>query len=734
MFLRLCRVRGVSPRLPAAVCLVLGAGAFLETPAFAQPEAMGAGSAFLDIDNDGDLDVFYLTPGGGMVMMRNENGTSFTDVSTQAIPNGVRISGNPATGVAAADLNNDGSTDLFIGMNGPNYLLLNDGQGVFRGVAGIAGAKGGFVLTGSIAIFDYDRDGLLDIYVANYEGNENYFYHATMIDGDGVPHYQDVAPALGMDWAPNGQSDWTLGLLAFDYDNDGDTDLYLANDYNGGSSGERLEPGDNILYRNEGDGTFADVSDASGTRDQGWAMGAAHGDFDGDGWLDIFVANFWEDVLYRNNHDGTFTDISAEVGLQNQPLYYNGWGTALFDFDNDGDLDIHVANGYITNGEGQVEDEPDQLWENVVLDGKLRFIERTNQAGVNQIADSRGAAYGDYNQDGFIDILVVNNDYVSSAGQNATLPLRCFFVNQRDGTFRDRAQALGFRTSVPDPGKPPGYKDTQSFHWLDVLSKGTISNRSAIGSRVTVRAGDRTWIQDVGASSYLSSNSPYLHFGLGTATVVDEVTVRFPSGHVSRLTDVAVDQRVTVVEDPTPVRLAAFSVTGEAEGVAVAWRYTDDGEGPRFRVARDDGGVTVLVSDWMEARQGTGRVLDADPPRGRLLTYRLVVRLRDGSIETLASREIRLPVLPGVSVGAASPNPFRGSIGIAVTSAQGGAVSLEILDVTGRLVRTVHQTLSPGQSMIPWDGQDDSGRPAPAGTYFYRLRGESQARRMVILP
>jgi len=692
---------------------------------------MGAGAAFFDLDNDGDLDIFYLTPGGGMVLMRNEGGTSFNDVTIGAVPLGVRSSGNAATSVATADLNNDGYTDVFIGMNGPNYLLMNQGDGTFKGVAGIAGVKGDFLLSSSVAFLDYDHDGLLDIYVGNYDGGENYFYHAKSIDTEGVPHYENVAPALGMDYAQHGESDWTLGLLAFDYDNDGDTDLYLGNDYNGGT--ERLNPGDNILYRNEGDGTFADVSDFSGTRDLGWTMGTAHGDFDNDGWLDIYVANFWEDALYHNNGNGTFTEVSQQVGLRDQPWSYNGWGTAMFDFDNDGDLDIHVANGYITNDQNQVEDEPDQLWENLGKVGNTyRFVERTTVSGVNQIGDSRGAAYGDYNNDGFVDFLVVNNDYVSSAGGSGNVPLRCFFVNQGDGTFRDRAQALGFRVTVNDPGKLPGYKDTSSFHWIEILPRGTVSNRSGIGARITVRAGNRTWIQDAGASSYMSGNSPYLHFGLGTASVVDEITVRFPSGNETHLTGVPVNQRVTLTEVPTPVRLAAFAAIPEGAGVAVTWRYTDDGESPRFRVTRQAAGAPAWVTDWTDAPGGRGRIVDTNPPRDMPLTYVLEAQYRDGDIETLGSRAIRLSTGIGLALGVAHPNPFRGATRIPVTAPAGVSITVEILDVTGRLVRAL--PVVPGQTAAIWDGRTAEGGPAPAGAYFYRLGGRPDARRVVLLP
>ncbi|HET9233697.1 MAG TPA: VCBS repeat-containing protein, partial [Candidatus Eisenbacteria bacterium] len=366
------------PRVPLAIlrllAALLGGLSYFAVPANAQLDVFGSGAGWFHCNADEYLDLCYVTPEGQVVLLvYDPQNQEFAD-SSALIPQSIQ-GVSSGTGVACGDLNNDGLSDLFFtfgpannGQGGAEHLLLNRGtsfQLVSR-PAGINPGDQGDVLSGSAALFDYDNDGLLDIYVANYgdpflanDGWSEQLFHNTGVDLNGVPHFTDVAATLKVDKPYNGQSNWTLGLATFDYDNDGDTDLYLANDYNGlDQFGNCCRDGDNILYRNDG-GTFVDVSYAAGAADPGWAMGVAVGDYDRDGWLDLYVSNFWEDALLRNNKNGTFTNVTALCGLPTERLFdepctvCNGWGTAFFDFDNDGDLDIHVVNGWITNDQGQ---------------------------------------------------------------------------------------------------------------------------------------------------------------------------------------------------------------------------------------------------------------------------------------------------------------------------------------------------------------------------------------------
>ena len=686
------------------------------------PTEMGSGTAWLDCDGDGDLDLLYLTPHGD-VFLWEQQGSGFVDVSMTALPEVTRTLDASGMSVACADFDNDGHVDIFLGMEGPNLLLMNDGAGAFVATTKASGITGDY-LTSSVGVIDYDNDGRADLFIGNYSdgknGKPNQLYRN---DGvvNGIVKFTDMAPALGMDYAPGNGSDWTLGIAVADYDNDGDSDIYVANDYDG-PNGVGLNPGPNVLWRNNGDGTFTDVSVESGANDDGWAMGVVFGDYDGDGWLDIFLANFWEDALLHNNGDGTFTNVTREVGIiTDEPgeWHYNGWGTAMFDFDNDGDLDIHVTNGYILNDQGQILIEPNQLWENKGIDagtGHVKFVEIAERVGLDDPGDGRGAAYGDFDDDGYVDIMLINNHFLVSG------PERLLYRNMGDGTFEDHAYRWGMRSAYPDEPKQPAYKNPAANDWLKIGLTGTTSNTSCVGARISVTAGGKTHILDVGSSSYCSQNSPYHHFGLGDVDMIDEVRVRYPSGTEQVVNDVAPNQTLLLTEpDLTPVRLLAFGLASEPGGVRVTWRWADDGDLSAFALHREDEGIRSTVASNLRPTDGRVSVLDPDAPAGREVTYVLEAFLRDGSRETL--RVASFFHRPGTApvLGAAMPNPFLASTRIPVSLSEAGRISLEILDVSGRRVRTLDPVLPAGESHVTWDGADGAGRPVAAGTYFYRL-------------
>jgi hypothetical protein len=715
----------------------------------AQPEAMGAGAGWFDCNQDGYLDLCFMTPQGKITLLLYNPGIQeFVDHSATAFPVGLQ-SASPGVSVACADVNNDGWPDLFLTFNGANHLLLNHGDTVFEPIsrkAGIGPTSEGDVLTASAAFLDYDADGLMDLYIANYDGSANQFFHNLGIDEAGIPHFTDVAPALGMDTAKNGQSDWGLGVAVSDYDNDGDPDIYLANDYDGVGDGV-LNPGGNILYRNEGDGTFTDVTDFAGVRDDGWAMGTAFGDFNNDGWMDLFVTNFWNDALYQNNKNGTFTNVTALVGMpsakpaeqETQPCRVcNGWGTQFIDFDNDGDLDIHVTNGYITNGEGQIYNEPNELWENRGRgqNGFHEFVEVGAAAGINDPGDGRGSAYADFNQDGFIDFMVINNNYVSTGGNpGGPVPVarQLLYVNQKNGTFRDLGLKYKIRTEFLETDAKPSRGDFAGNHWIQIWPHGT-GGVTPYGARVTVKSGDLTQIREVAAGSYISTSSPYLHFGLRERTTIDEVTVRFPSGTTVVKTNVAVDQILNVFEtDPTPIKLLSFAVESAPGGARLVWEYIDDGTMSAFALSRITDGVEALLAGAIIPRDGRGEFLDTGVPEGILVTYALDAFYRDGSRERVGTRSFRFePVAPRV-LGQNFPNPFTASTRIPLASVP-GATSIQVFDAAGRLVRQLRASPAEGSQFLDWDGRDGAGRPVPAGTYFYRMPGAEATLKMIRRP
>jgi hypothetical protein len=496
-------------------------------------ETMGSGAAFLDYNNDGYLDLYAVNGAEmsgegvspGNVLYRNNRDRTFTDVTDQA---GVRGNRYYGMGVCVADYDNDGDQDIYLTNFGPNVLYRNNGNATFTDVtalAGIGDARWG----SSCAFADYDNDGDLDLYVANYldfaqakknvwcgrheEGFRTYC-HPDNFDGvasvlyrnNGNGTFTDVTEAAGV-LNPAGKG---LGVVFGDYDNDGDVDLYVANDSVA-----------NFLYRNNGNGTFTEVGVLSGVAYDGEGkaeagMGVDFADYDNDGLLDIFVTNFdfETNTLYRNQGNSLFIDITDLVGLGQDREPYMGWGTKLLDYDNDGSKDLFVANGHLQDNIHLYNDvmtyaQGNQLFHNK---GRGRFVEVTLSSGPGLLSKrvGRGVAFGDYDNDGDTDIFIVNNN------QPATL-LR------NDGGNRN--------------------------HWLMVKTVGTKSNREGIGARVKVEAGGLTQVAEVrSGSSYLSQNDLRLLFGLGSSAKVDRVEVRWPSGTVETVENVAANQLLILTE------------------------------------------------------------------------------------------------------------------------------------------------------------------------------------------
>jgi hypothetical protein len=501
-------------------------------------EVMGGGAAFLDYNNDGNLDILlvrgstiekYRRDGGDPVcsLYRGDGKGHFVDVTREA---GLTDALGWGMGVAIADYDNDGWQDIYITGYGRNFLFHNRHNGTFEEVAEKAGVKGEGWSMGA-AFGDFNRDGHLDLYVAKYleypldhlpvhDSSCNYRGISVFCGprglpgsrdaiyfGDGKGHFCDRTAELQID----PQKLYGLGVLIADYDNDGWPDIFVTND---------LSP--NLLYHNLGNGKFEEVALAASAAfspdgvEEG-NMGADFGDFDHDGWLDLYytTSSFQNDELLENNHDGTFTNVTNPAGHGASTYSFVKWGTSFADLDNDGWEDLFVVNGHLYP-------EADKFDLGLVYKQRpLVFLNNHNSTfrevglamGLSERWKSRGLAVGDYDNDGRLDLLINNLD---------------------DGPVLLHNEM------------PPQ-------HWLLIRCVGTKSNRSAVGARLTLKAGDLRQIREIKAGmSYLSSNDLRVHFGLGAHDKVDSLEVRWPSGLVERIRNIQADQILTLEEGKSP--------------------------------------------------------------------------------------------------------------------------------------------------------------------------------------
>ena len=516
---------------------------FLHYRDFGTVFAFGGGVVVLDYDGDGDQDIYAISTADllGMAktdvhnaLFQNLGKGKFVEIG---LASGVGDIAGIGNGGCAADYDNDGFQDLFVANWGSSKLFRSNGDGTFEDVsffAGLADPDPTYRSMGC-AWGDYDRDGFVDLAVvrhmdesdidairlrdfaglvrpmALYHNNgDGTFAEVTSILGDLTPYKRTVGPTFGNVWGAGFQPAWV------DFDNDGDSDLYVVNDF-----GEFAEP--NVLWRNDGpaeDGSwrFTDISSASGAGVAMYGMGLAVADYDLDGDLDFFITNIGEAVLLSNNGDGkTFDRHDAsfiiKTGEFRDQLRVT-WGTVFFDYDNDGDEDLYIASGFLDDDPfNNRTEQPNMLLRN---NGDGTFSDVSSVSGAADWGIARGVAYGDFNGDGCLDLYVANLGRSSSTGERAKL-----FQNSCDW----------------------------GNNWLIVRLEGTQSNRDGIGARVTATAGGRTQIREVMAgSSSGSQNMLPVHFGLGGNSLVDTLTVRWPSGIIQTLTAVLPNQSITVVE------------------------------------------------------------------------------------------------------------------------------------------------------------------------------------------
>jgi hypothetical protein len=509
------------------------------SPDYYLPETTGAGCAFIDYDNDGWPDIYlvnsgrcdFFTPPSPLrnALYHNNRDGTFTDVTEKA---GVACGGY-GQGVAVGDYDGDGWPDLYVTHYGRSILFHNNHDGTFTDVT----AKAGVAAPGwasSAVWFDYDNDGRLDLFVCrfvdfsksknqfcgNRDTGERYYCIPRVYDpmpswlfhnnGDGT--FTDVSRETGI--ASVAGKAW--GVVATDINNDGWMDLFVAND-----------TVQNFLFLNH-EGKFEEIAlqagvgfSADGRARSG--MGVDSADYDQDGWMDLFVSNVDQEMyaLYHNNHDGSFDDVAVPAGIGMATRLMSGWGVKFFDYDNDGNLDLLLANGHpddrIEERFSQIKyEEPMLLFRN---DGK-GFENVSAQSGeiFSRPMAARGMALGDFNNDGAVDVLVaVNNGAPVLLRNNAA----------------------------------------RGNHWLGVRLVGKRSNPDAIGALITWQAGDlRRQRLKVGGGSYLASHDPREVLGIGSRAKIDWLEVKWPlpSGRVERFTDLPIDRYVTIVEGQGIVR------------------------------------------------------------------------------------------------------------------------------------------------------------------------------------
>jgi hypothetical protein len=495
-------------------------------------ETTGTGAAFIDYDDDGDQDLFVVDgrrlegvpEGAGNRLYRNAGDGRFVDVTEAS---GLSRQGW-GQGAAFSDVDNDGDADLLVTYYRAVLLYRNRGDGTFLECGEASGLSQEGWHT-SAAFADYDADGFDDLFIARYVdfdpnrtpepgGAPNCFFMgiAVMCGPKGLPParsvlyrnrgdytFEDVSERAGVGVNP----EYGLGAVWSDLDDDGDVDLYTANDQSGHN-----------LYRNHGDGRFLDTALADGVafNEDGRAqagMGVDAGDYDNDGLFDLHVTNFSHDynTLYRNSGAGYFLDVSFAAGIAEPSYLFLGWGTGFQDFDGDGFLDLFVANGHVYPEVAKEEIESDYAQRSLLFRnlGDGRFAEVGERAGLSDPLAGRGVAFGDFDDDGDVDVFVTH-------------------MNGKPRLYRNETET--------------------SRHWIGLRLVGRESARDALGAKVTLVSGELRQIREVrSGASYLSQSDPRAFFGLGHRGEVDRIEIRWPSGKVQEVPR-SVDRYVLVVE------------------------------------------------------------------------------------------------------------------------------------------------------------------------------------------
>ena len=494
-------------------------------------ESVASGVATFDYNGDGKIDIYFLNgrplsgssaPAVRNALYRNDSNWHFTDVTEQA---GVPGTGY-ALGVCIGDYNNDGYPDIYVSNFGPNVLYRNNGDGTFTDVTASAGVAIGSKVGAGTCFLDIDGDGKLDLFVANYVDFTIEKHQPRFINGHpayaGPMIYGPVASTL---FHNNGNGTFTdisresgiaahlgtgMGVVCADYDDDGDSDIIVGNDAMG-----------NFVWRNDGKGHFEEVGLLSGLAYDSngiglGTMGVECADYDNDGRLDFFMTSYQKQwaILYRNVGRGLFEDVTHVTGAGTGTFNQLTWGAGLIDFDNDGDRDLFIACGHLQDKVELWDDTTSYEARNLLLEntGRGKFVDVSARSGDGLAVkrSSRGAAFDDLDNDGKIDVVVLNS--------------------RREPTI--------LRNQSPGQN-----------HWIGVRLRGTQSNRDGIGGRIKVVAGDLTQVDEVHSGrGYQSHSGMYPHFGLGQRTKVDRIEVRWIGGANDVLENAPIDRLLTFTE------------------------------------------------------------------------------------------------------------------------------------------------------------------------------------------
>ncbi len=501
-------------------------------------ESVAAGLASFDYDLDGRIDVYFLNgaplpqadknPQPVNQLFRNRGEFHFVDV-TEASRLGDSAFG---LGVCVGDYNNDGFPDVYLSNYGPNGLYCNNGDGTFTAISNQPSLAGGDNVGGGCSMLDMDSDGDLDIYAAryihlDYSAAPSYFRGRNVYGGPllfakqtdkllenlGDRSFQDVTASAGIDAV----TEWGMGTICFDYDQDGDTDIFVANDST-----------KNTLWQNDGQGKFSDVALLSGIAydyrgDPQGSMGIDVADFDGDQWPDLFQTSYTKQLptLYQNVQGLLFQDITLKTGAGAGMFYAVNWGTGFADFDNDGDKDIFVANGHIHDNLDDLDDTVSYKIANKLLDNQRgkKFVDVSQTSGTGLLPEesSRGIVIDDFDNDGRPDVIVLNSRTKPTAIRNET---------------------------------------SNDAHWIELVLVGIHCNRDAVGSQVLITTAARTQLLEVHSGrGYQSHFGSRLHFGLGPAETVERLEVRWHGQAVQVIDGLAANQLYLIREGDSPVAI-----------------------------------------------------------------------------------------------------------------------------------------------------------------------------------
>lgn len=498
-------------------------------------ESVSSGLALFDYDGDGDIDIYLLNGAplrGTQVtvpprnaLYRNDGDWKFTDVTEQA---GVGDTGH-GLGVTAGDYDNDGDQDLYLNNFGPNVLLGNNGNGTFTDVTQPAGVHNGRGVGAGTSFLDIDGDGDLDLYVANYvkysfdqdvsrttrgypvyAGPRDYAPdHDTLYQNNGDGTFTDISVTAGI----AAHAAYGMGMICADYDDDGDTDIFVGSDASA-----------NLLFQNDGAGKFNEIGLLSGCaydlagKPQG-TMGVDCADFDNDGRLDFHVTSYQHEpvTLYRGVGNGLLEDVTSRSGAGLGTRAQVTWGNGFVDFDNDGDRDFFVACGHLHDNVDHFDSSTSYEARNMLFEnlGNGKFSDISDQCGdgMKVKLSSRGAGFDDLDNDGDVDVVILNSRRAPTLLRNESRP---------------------------------------GNHWLEIQLRGTKSNRDGVGARVEVSAGDLVQVGEVHSGrGYQGHFGSRLHFGLGQRRQVDRIRVRWIGGGVDVLENVAVDRIITITEGST---------------------------------------------------------------------------------------------------------------------------------------------------------------------------------------